>query len=69
MAFLLEFDGKSIETETTWWSKLPNGAKAIVKQILAPEEINKYKKTGLWESQLGIWVGKLIIRLFEIEKL
>ena len=43
-----EFDGKSMETETTTWSKLfPNGGKAIVEQILAPEEINKPKRAGL----------------------
>ena len=34
-----EFDGKSMETETTW-SEFPNGGKAIVEQILASEEIN-----------------------------
>ena len=39
-----EFDGKSIETETTTWSEFPNGGKAIVEQILASEEINKSKK-------------------------
>ena len=35
-----EFDGKSMETETTW-SKFPPGGKAIIEQILASEEINK----------------------------
>ena len=69
-AFRGEFDGKSIETETTW-SEFPNGGKAIVEQILASEEINKSKRAGLWESQSGIRVGKLTIwvRSFEIEKL
>ena len=38
-----EFDGKSMETETTTWSEFPNGGKAIVEQILASEEINKSK--------------------------
>ena len=35
-----EFDGKSMETETTTWSEFPNGGKAIVEQILASEERN-----------------------------
>ena len=35
-----EYDGKSMETETTTWSEFPNGGKAIVEQILASEEIN-----------------------------
>ena len=35
-----EFDGKSMETETTIWSEFPNGGKAIAEQILASEEIN-----------------------------
>ena len=56
-----EFDGKSMETETTTWSEFPNGGKAIVEQILAPEEINKPKRAGLWESLSGIQVGKLTI--------
>ena len=39
-----EFDGKSMETETTTWSEFPNGGKAIAEQILASEEINKSKR-------------------------
>ena len=64
-----EFDGKSIETETTTWSEFSNGEKAIVEQILMSEGINKSKRAGLWESQSGIRVGKLTIWLksFEIE--
>ena len=42
-----ELVGKSIETETTTWSEFPNGAKAMVEQILASEEINKSKRAGL----------------------
>ena len=59
-----------METDTTTWSEFPNGGKTIVEQILASEEINKSKTAGLWESQSGIWVGKLTIwvRLFEKEK-
>ena len=46
-----------METDTTTWSEFPNGVKAIVKQILASEEINKSKRAGMWESQSGILVG------------
>ena len=62
------FDRKSMVSETTTWSELPNGGKATVQQ---KEEINKFKSAGLSESQSGIWVGKLTIsvRLFEMEKL
>ena len=56
-----EYDGKSMETETTKWSDFPNGGKAIVEQILASEERKKSKRAGLSESQSGIWVGKLTI--------
>ena len=56
-----EFNQKSIETKTTTWSKFPYGGKAIAEQIIASEEINKSKRAGLWESQSGIQVGKLII--------
>ena len=34
----LEFDWKSIETETTTWPEFPNGGKAIVEQVLVSEE-------------------------------
>ena len=40
-----EFDGKSMETETTTWSERPNGKKAIVEQILASEERNSKEQT------------------------
>ena len=65
----LEFDGKSMETETTTWSEFPNGGKVFVKQIVVSEEIHKSKKAGQWESQSGIRVGKLTtwVRSFEIE--
>ena len=65
-----EFDGKSVETETTTWSEFPIGGRAIVEQILESEEINKSKRAGLLESQSGVRVGKLTIwvRSFEIEK-
>ena len=56
-----EFDGKSMETETTRWSAFPNGEKAIKEQILASEERSKSKIAGLWESESGIGVGKLTI--------
>ena len=34
-----EYDGKSIETETTTSLEFPNGGKTIVEQILESEEI------------------------------
>ena len=66
-----EFNGKSMETETTKWSEVPNGGKAIVEQILASEERKKSKRAGVWESHSGIQVEKLTIwvRSIEIEKL
>ena len=64
-----EFNGKLKETETTSYSELPNGGKAIVEQILVSEEINRSKRAGLWESHSENQVGKLTIwvRSFEIE--
>ena len=66
-----EFDGKSMETETTTWSEFPIGGEAIVEQILESEERNKSKRAGLWESQSGIQIGKLTIwvRPFETKNL
>ena len=66
-----EYDGKSMETETTTWSEFSNVWKTIVEQILSSEERKKFKRSELWESQPGIRVGKLTIwvRLFGIEKL
>ena len=58
-ASCFEFVGKSMETKTTTWSEFPNGRKAIVEQILASQERNRSKRAWLWESQSGIWVGKL----------
>ena len=60
-----EYDEKSMETETTKWSEFPNGGKATVEQILALEE--RKSKRGLWESQSGIWVGKLTIWFMSVE--
>ena len=56
-----EYDGKLTETETTTWSEFPNGEKAIVEQILAPEERIKSKRAGIWESQSGMQVRNLTI--------
>ena len=56
-----EFNRKSMETETTTWSKFLNEEKPIVEQILASKERSKSKRAGLWESQAGIRVGKLTI--------
>ena len=59
-----------METETTKWSEFAYGGKAIVEEILASEERNKSKRTGMWESYFGIRVGKLTIcvRSFEINR-
>ena len=59
-ASCFEFDEKWMEIETTW-SEFPNGGKAIVEQILASEEINQSKRTGLWKSKSRIQVGKLTV--------
>ena len=71
MKLSFEFDGKSMETETTTWSEFSNGGKAIVKQILASEERNKSKRAVLWDSEWRVRVGKLTIWVgsFEIGKL
>ena len=63
-----EFDGRSMETETTTWSEFHSGGKAIVEQILVSLERNKSKRAGLWEWQSGIHVEKLTIwvRSFQI---
>ena len=65
-----EYDGKSMETETTTWSEFPNGGKAIVEQKLVLEERNRSKRAGPWEPQSGMRVGKLNIwvRSFGVEK-
>ena len=42
--------GEPMETQTTTWSEFPNGGKAILEQILVPEERNKSKRAGLWDS-------------------
>ena len=36
-----EFDGKSMETETTTWSEFPNGGKAIIEEMLVSKERNE----------------------------
>ena len=43
--------------------RFPNRGKAIVEQIPASEERNKSKRARTWESQSGIRVGKLTIRV------
>ena len=48
-----DYDGKSMEYETTTWSEFPRG-KAIVEQMLASEERKKPKRAGLWESVLDV---------------
>ena len=44
MVSYFEFVGKSMKTETTTLSEFPNGGKAIVEQILVPEESNQKEK-------------------------
>ena len=62
-----EFDGKSMETETTTWLEFSNGGKAIVEQIVASEERNKSKRAGLWESQPGIRMPKQnVVSVFHV---
>ena len=38
-----------METETTTNKNFANGGKTIVEQVLLSEEINKFKRAGLWE--------------------
>ena len=59
-----------MKTETKIWLAFPNEGKAIVEQILVREEINKFNRAGLWESQSVMQGGKLTIwiRSFEVEK-
>ena len=64
-----EYNGKSIETDTTTRAEFANGGNhyrtnTSVRRI-------KSKRAGLWESQSETQVGKLTIwvRLLEIEKL
>ena len=61
-----EFDGKSMETETTTWSERPNGKKAIVEQILASEERNSKEQD--YENILGSEYGKnrKIIKVYQV---
>ena len=57
-----EYDGKSMETDTTIWPEFPYRGKAIVEQILASEKRKKFKRVGLIQvEKLTIWV-----RSFEI---
>ena len=60
-ASLFAIEGRSMETEITTISEFPNGRKATVEQILVSEEISKFKRIRLRESQSAIRVGKLTI--------
>ena len=70
-ASCLEFEGKSMKTETRTLSKFLNGREAITEQILVSEERHESKSAAMWESKPGIWAGKLNtwVRSFEIQKL
>ena len=48
-----EFDGKSMESETTTWSEFCIGGKTIVEQKLASEERNKSKEQDYENHSLG----------------
>ena len=60
-----EFDRKSMETETKAWLELPKRKSLRTNTSIRRK---KSKRVGLWESQSGIWVGKLTnwVRSFEI---
>ena len=47
--YCCEFDEKLIKTKTIW-SEFPNGGEAIEEQILASEEMKRFKRERLWES-------------------
>ena len=47
-----QFDGKSMETETTTWPELCNGGKAIVEKILVSVVRNKSKRAEPWDPRL-----------------
>ena len=51
---LFEFILKAMETEATTWSEFSNDGKASLEQLLAPEEINKYKRAELRESRITV---------------
>ena len=55
LGYPFEFHGKSMETETTTWSDFPNGEKGTVEQVLASEEINKYKRAGPSRCTSSFW--------------
>ena len=57
MKRVLPFHKKSMETETTLWSELSAGGKAIVKQILATEKRKKSKRARLSETMSEVRVG------------
>ena len=50
----MEFDGKSMENETTTSSEFPNEGEAFVEQILVLEEKNKSKRAKLVSHSKGL---------------
>ena len=62
-----EFEGKSMETETTTWSKFAHVGKVTVEQILGSGEIIKLKRAELRESQSKFRAGKLTIWVMKFE--
>ena len=55
----IEFEQKSMETETTACSEFANGRKATMEKILGSEKRNKSKR--LWEPQSGMRERNLTI--------
>ena len=70
-ASCFEFNGKSMETETTAWLEFLNGGKAIIEEIMGSKKKKKIQKSRTVRVTVGIQVGKvtLWVRLFEVEKL
>lgn len=46
--YFFELDRKLMKTEGKIWSESSDQMEAISEQILALEQINKYKRAGLW---------------------
>ena len=67
-----EFEGKSMENETTTWSEFFNGGKATTEQILGSDERNRSKRAGLcglYYSAIGVGTLTIWVSSFEREKL
>ena len=56
-----------MESETATWSEFLNGGKAIVEQILAPEEKNNPKEQDS-HSQGFIWDRKIVHQVYQFHQ-